>query len=457
MAAAKNSTQLPRSDAGIDKLKVPDLKPSEYGDGSGLRLRISPAGKSGRGGAKVWRWFVVLDGRRVNVTLGDWSRDGSAGLTLSKARQRLDELRAANQAGHLRDELARLGSRRATAPASGNASSGPTVKEVVEAFRAFVGRRRKRPAEVEWTLDKVVLPALGERPIGSITTKEVRELVEVEVRRGAPTQAGKVLAHIKQLFRFAQGRDDVQANPADPLQPDVLGVVNRTCDRYLSPEEIAPFWHALDKSSATPTVRLALRLLLLLGVRSGELLRATWEEVDLEAATWTVPVAHQKLTRQQETRARPWVVPLAPKAAELMRELQAFAKSIGSKYVAASFAAEDGAGLSEQSLSHAMRRLFQGEEPLLKFAGERPTPHDLRRTVRTHLGDTLGVDFHIAERCLNHSLGRVAATYDRGDYVQQRREALEKWAAYVERLVSGKKKVAFPNKVAGLPSAPRAS
>jgi hypothetical protein len=53
------------------------------------------------------------------------------------------------------------------------------------------------------------------------------------------------------------------------------------------------------------------------------------------------------------------------------------------------------------------------------------------------------VDFHIAERCLNHSLGRIAQTYDRGDYLQQRREALEKWAAYLERLVSEEKKVAF--------------
>ena len=63
--------------------------------------------------------------------------------------------------------------------------------------------------------------------------------------------------------------------------------------------------------------------------------------------------------------------------------------------------------------------------------------------MRTHLGDTLGVDFHVAERCLNHSLGGVAAIYDRGDYLPQRREALEKWAAYLERLISGETKVAF--------------
>ena len=56
--------------------------------------------------------------------------------------------------------------------------------------------------------------------------------------------------------------------------------------------------------------------------------------------------------------------------------------------------------------------------------------------MRTHLGDTLGVPFHIAERSLNHSLGKIATTYDVGDYVAERRAALEKWDAYVQRVVS---------------------
>lgn len=184
----------------------------------------------------------------------------------------------------------------------------------------------------------------------------------------------------------------------------------------------------------SPTVRDALRLLLLLGVRSGELLLASWNEVDFAAATWTIPVAHQKLTRQREATARPWVVPLAPKALAILRELQALAESLRSPHVLASF---HGAGgrTTEKALNHAMRRLFTGK-PLLAFEGERPTPHDLRRTMRTHLGETLGVPWHIAERCLNHSLGKITATYDVGDYVSERRQALEKWATYVERLLA---------------------
>jgi integrase len=442
---------LPRSDAGIVKLPVPELLPAEYGDGSGLRLRVNPAGKSGRGGAKVWRWFVVLDGERRNVTLGAWSPDGIAGLSLSQARQELDRLKREHQAGRLRAALDELEAKRSPVAATGPAGE-PTVDDVAKAFVEFIRRRRKNPQDVEHTLDADILPAIGKRPIRSVTSREVRELVERVVERGASTHAGRVMAHVKQLFKFAQGRDDVQANPAAPLTPEALGVVNRRCDRFLSPAEIAEFWHALDGGRTTPTVRDCLRLLLLLGVRTGELLRAQWPEFsDLDAAepTWTVPAAHQKLTKRAEAHARPWAIPLPPPAVAIFRELKAFADSLGSKYVAASFAGK-GEPLSEKSLGHAMRKLFEGSEPLLKFAGERPTPHDLRRTLRTHLGDTLEVDFHIAERCLNHSLGRVAGIYDRGDYLPQRRAALEKWASYVERLIEpGARSVAFLPALAG--------
>ena len=119
----------------------------------------------------------------------------------------------------------------------------------------------------------------------------------------------------------------------------------------------------------------------------------------------------------------------------LFEELRALAESVRSPNVMASFHA-GGEQITDKALNHAMRRLFVGQKAVLSFPGERPTPHDLRRTMRTHLGETLGVPWHIAERCLNHSLGTITTTYDVGDYVAERRVALEKWAAYVEQLVA---------------------
>jgi integrase len=82
-----------------------------------------------------------------------------------------------------------------------------------------------------------------------------------------------------------------------------------------------------------------------------------------------------------------------------------------------------------------MRRMFEGEPPRLTLPGGPASPHDLRRTMRTHLGK-LRVPLHIVERCLNHSLGRIVQTYDQGDYLDERREALEKWDAYLRRLLA---------------------
>ena len=81
-----------------------------------------------------------------------------------------------------------------------------------------------------------------------------------------------------------------------------------------------------------------------------------------------------------------------------------------------------------------MRRMFEGKAPVLAFEGERPTPHDLRRILRTGLGN-LGVPWHVAERCLNHSLGKIATTYDVGDYLSERRAALEKWEGHIHALL----------------------
>ena len=413
----------------------------------GLCIRVTPTG------GKVFRWYVRSIGRAI--TIGRWSKVEKPGhVTLGEARRWLERLKEAHTVGRLDEVVREL---EALRPRPGKAPAVPagvlTVREVAKDFLAYLERERRRPEQARRTFDADILPAIGDRPVGAVAPLECRRIVEAVVARGAPVQAGHVLALLKQFFTFAVDRDDAPSNPAERFRnARALGVEKNVSQRYLSPDEIAAFWRALDSyKGMTPTVRGALKLLLLLGVRSGELLQATWEEVDLEAATWTVPVAHQKLTRQREKTARPWTVPLSPSSVAIFRDLEALANGLRSNYVLASFhATAEGGALTEKSLNHAMRRLFTGPKPTLKFEGERPTPHDLRRTMRTHLGDKLGVPWHIAERCLNHSLGGMTAVYDVADYLEERRAALEKWATYVERLLSRRQ-------LTSLPSAARAS
>jgi integrase len=106
----------------------------------------------------------------------------------------------------------------------------------------------------------------------------------------------------------------------------------------------------------------------------------------------------------------------------------------------ASALAEDG-HVTDKALVAGMRKLFSGKAPLLEFADPRPTPHDLRRTLRTGLArlklrDDRRIPREVAERCLNHALDEIEATYNTHDYLDERREALARWSEHVEALVA---------------------
>lgn len=90
------------------------------------------------------------------------------------------------------------------------------------------------------------------------------------------------------------------------------------------------------------------------------------------------------------------------------------------------FAGKDGM-MSDKVLGRAMRRFF--ESGVLTI--EKVRPHDFRRTIRTHLEKNLQVAPHIAEKCLNHSLGAMNAIYNKNTYLDERREALERWTEFV--------------------------
>lgn len=417
----------------------------------GLILRVHPSG------VKSFRWYV-RSLERV-VVLGPWAfSETPSHLTLSQAKWWLDRLKTARVAGEaeLNAVVGELNNQLAPRPADGD--DRLLFRKVADEFyEDDIRTNRKRPEQARRILDKDILPVIGARSLLSITTLDCRDVVRRTVDRGAATHAGRVLSLLKQLFNWAQSNGFTDRNPAAPLRPRHLGVVENVCDRCLDTKEIALFWAALDDAlnanrpeahKLRPATAAALKLLLLTGVRTGELLKAQWKNVDLGGATWTIPVADQKLTKEQERRAKPFMVPLSPTAVALFQELRAIADAVQAArqddeeeealelpWVMTSPDSADG-HYTDKSLTKAMSRLFK--PPIsLELPGGEATPHDLRRTMRTHLGK-LRVPLHVVERCLNHSLGRIVQTYDVGDYLDERREALEKWDAYVLGLLDAR-------------------
>ena len=441
----------------------------------GLRLRVNPPRKHSQVFTRIFRWYSARPGGGQDViTIGPWAMNKQPGfVTLEQARKWLEDLKAAKVGGTLPAVEAELQAflRRRPAPEVPASSPdrrifGPVAEEF---YRDEIEKRRKRPKDARHILDVDILPVLGARPLDDITTLECRDVVKRTIDRGAPVHAGKVLATLKQLFGWAQSNGYTERNPAAPLKGDRIGVEVNASDRWLTDVEIPIFWRALDAAMATgrqaedghllhdsqklrPATAAALRILLLAAVRTGELLQARWEHVDLDERkpepdrrpTWTIPVANQKLTKKQERKAKPFMIPLTPTAVALFAELRELAGK--SPWVMASDDASpprDARGspqgvaghYRDKTLGRAVRRLQAGKAPILVLPGGSFSPHDLRRTARTHLAK-LGTSHWICERVLNHSLGKIGETYDRHDYLDERREALLKWDAYVARLLA---------------------
>jgi integrase len=411
--ATRQSTKVTLTDKKLESLK-PKAQVYELADAGakGLRVRVTPTGRI------QFRWIYreEVGGKIVQrvAKLGEYP-----GTTLAEARLKLQE------------------EKRRRSRSRGPAKVCASVQALAEEFRDEELKDRKDGgAEAFRLLELYVLPQIGKMNPRDVTPDDISHLV-VKAARKAPVRAGKVLQLTRTMFQLAVDppRKYVVFNPALGLTPKRHGVRKfKARKRSLSADDIKAFYAALEKTPRmSEPLKLAYKLLLITAVRSGELLRAEWKNVDLDQATWTIPPEHQKVRPEKIPETDPFVIPLPNQAVELFEQLKIYAEK--SRFVMASSKAESGR-YDDKSLGHGLRRLFElkvSDKPLLDI--ERFSPHDLRRSAQTHLLDTLDVDETIAERILNHKVQGVRRHYDRGERLRQRKEALQRWADWIDRVV----------------------
>lgn len=386
------------TDAFIKHLKAPDER-YEIADKktTGLRVRVGTTGKK----TFVWVYKDQQTKKMKRLTLGRYG-NGEDQLTLSSARKALEQAKIKHEAGELNNTMAN------------------TPKTVSELCTVFYEKRivphLRRPDAVKQVIDHDIIPVIGAKNISTISTVTLTKCIDIVVDRGAVSHAGKVTAILKQLFKFAEGKGYIDRSPAYSLDKKDLGIISNQRERWLTSDEIKIAWDGINGApKMSLPVKNGLKVLMLTGVRSGELIKAKWENIDFDKKEWFIP-KHDTKTLQE------WTIPLTHEVIKLMAELQ----GLDSVYV---FCGTKGI-LSDKALGRAMRRLF--EQGILAIDPLRP--HDFRRTIRTHL-EVLNIPPHIAEKCLNHSLGAINATYNKNTYIDERREALEKWSAFVYRQV----------------------
>jgi len=400
--------------AFLDNLKPKD-KRVELADKAcpGLRLRLEPSGR------KSFVWYYNDAGKNRVKTLGRYG-DSENCITLDEARKALERAKERHSGG-------------VPVSAHGDDDAPKTVKELAELFYTRrILPHRKRPDVVRMILDTDIIPKLGSKKLAILTTPTVANMIESVVNRGAKTHAVSVLSVTKQMFRFAEGRGYMDRSPAYSLDRKDLGVVENVRERYLDAGEIKAVWQAIDKAPRMSVqVRIGLKILLLTGVRTGELLKARWEQIDFDKAEWFIPEENSKTTA--------WTVPMVPMVRALFHELKEIADDLGSVWV---MAARTDGPVSDKVTGRAMRRLFElkGADGEALLAIPSCSPRDFRRTLRRHLAD-LGIEPHVAEKCLNHSLARSKSTYDGNTLIEKRRAALLAWADFVDLLVTDRENV----------------
>ena len=268
--------------------------------------------------------------------------------------------------------------------------------------------RENTAKEVERALRKEFLPLWRTRDIGDIAKKDIVSVLDGILARGAPSAANHAFTYINHFFNWSVSRGLIETSPCQGLSSPAPKMSR---DRVLTDGELSIVWHEAEK--APYPFNEIVRLLILTGQRRGEVTGMLWVHIDLDKRIWTLPPEATKNKREH-------IVPLSAPALRILETLPRLSETLV-------FPARGSSTNSFSGFSKAKRRLSQDCD----IAPWRL--HDLRRTVATGLA-RLEVQPHVIERVLNHSSGTisgVAAVYNRFQYLDEMRRALEKWSEHV--------------------------
>lgn len=355
----------------------------------GLYLVVQPSG------AKSWAVRYRAGGRPVKDTIGAFPLMG-----LAAARDAaIERLRLVAAGIDPREQ------RKAEAEAERARKDASFSAVAADFMRLHCQRNNRSWREQERFLRAYAIPVLGDRPLGEIRRAEIARLVD-EIAGEKPTTARLVLATIRRLFSWSIERGRIEHNPASRIAAPKTG----RRDRVLSDSELARVWRAA--AALGWPFGAFVQMLVLTGCRRDELAGLQWTDVDEARALIAIPAERYKT-------GVPHVVPLSRLAVEV---LSAVPRIEGAPNVFP--------GRGGRSLSGFTTR----KHDLATAAAVDFRLHDLRRTLRTGLS-RLRVPFEVGERVLGHVQGGVAAHYDHHGYLDEKREALERWAAHVEALI----------------------
>ncbi|WP_193015222.1 tyrosine-type recombinase/integrase [Proteus sp. FME41] len=392
--------------------KLRSLKPQDklykVSDRDGLYVAVT------KSGVISFRYDYRFNGRRETVTFGRYSADG---ITLAEARAELIEAKRLLNAGISPASKKRDG---IESKKIGTVFKDYTVNFLNDAQYADSTRAMK-----EAIIEKEIYPVFGKLQLEEITTPRLRALCEKIKDRGAKATALQVREIVGSVFTYAIDRGYEISNPADAIKASSIGTFQAR-ERAMSPKEIGILFRELENYSCYPTLKLAVKFVLLTLVRKSEFIHATWDEIDFKNRQWVIPKGRMKGRKEH-------VIYLSDQAMDILTGMKVCA--MGSNYLM------PGRYDIKKPLSNAaLNNVIDGTVKRINEKGiefESVTIHDLRRTASTLLHEA-GYNSDWIEKCLAHVQNGVRAVYNKAEYAEQRRKMLQEWADMVDEWIKEK-------------------
>ncbi|MCB1850766.1 MAG: tyrosine-type recombinase/integrase [Gammaproteobacteria bacterium] len=420
-------------------------------DGGGLRGRVrrNRAGEITvqfeyryRGGdkyrtAKVEQWpkRSLAEIRAICREMKTNLSKGIDPIESRKAEKLETKLEQAQQIEQQKRELERL---------AAETAARRTFSNAVEQWEKLeLSRRKDNGSEAMRAIQKDVIPVLGKVALVDVKRAMLVDILDSVVERGARVMANHLFGDLRQFFNFAIAREWIDAHPLAGLTKEKIGGRQKERDRYLSEEEIIELNRRLPAANLLRTTELSIWIMLSTCCRVGELSQARWVDVELEQGEWFIPAGNSK-------NAKNHTVFLSSFAKQQFQELQAISGDAAwclpsrdeKSHICLKSIAKQ---IKDRQRNEPLSRRSKATGALLLSSGSW-TPHDLRRTGATMMGE-LGIMGEVIERCLNHVEGnKLKRIYQRHELKGEQREA---WRLLGDRLALLQSADAHENIVVG--------
>lgn len=398
-------------------MQIKNAKPRDksykLADGRGLYLEVTPLG------TKLWRMkFKQATGKESRLSFGNYPE-----VSLIQAREKREAARmlvaAGIDPGQAKKDKQRIVGEIAAQTFEKLARAWHTNK--LSTWHDATARYTIRRLELD------IFPHIGAMPIVSITHQHIIAALRRVEGRGANVAARRLKATCASVFSYANQQGIRNLNPAADLK-DVLKPIQAGHFGAITADELPAFMTAMANNDARlfmPT-RIALRLMMLVFVRTSELIETPWSEIDLEAGTWIIRWQRMKrgklAVNPDKTNQH---VPLSHQALALLRELHALTG--GNQFLFPN-QRDHQKPMSNGAILMALKRMGYKNKM---------TGHGFRALAMSTIKERLGYRHEVVDRQLAHAQkDKVASAYDRALFLEERKKMMQDWADYLDAIAA---------------------